>query len=125
MGFFYETAAPDRYDLLKHFAKSNRLSMTESETILWEALRKEIRGFHFRRQHPIGDYIADFVCLSCNLVIEVDGAYHEQPLQQVDDEVRTRFLTSRGFTVIRIWNEEIKNDLPEVIERIKNYLYNE
>ena len=54
----------DRYDLLKEFAKHNRKEMTQSETVLWNALRKEIRGIKFRRQHPIGDYIADFLCLT-------------------------------------------------------------
>jgi len=69
----YVTAAPDRYDLLKEFARFNRREMTKTETILWNVLRSEFRGLKFRRQHPIGDYIADFLCLSEKLVIEVDG----------------------------------------------------
>ncbi len=70
----YATAAPDRYNLLKEFAKKNRKEMTRSETTLWNALRKLACGFRFRRQHPIGDFIADFICLERRLVIEVDGA---------------------------------------------------
>ena len=58
MSYDYETAAPDRYELLKDFAKYNRREMTESETVLWNALRKIKAGVRFRRQHPIGDYIS-------------------------------------------------------------------
>ncbi len=118
----YKTAAPDRYDILRDFAKKNRMQMTESEEVLWNALRKEIQGHKFRRQHPIGDYIADFVCLPKKLVIEVDGGYHEIPQQQQDDEVRTLFLESKGYTVIRFKNEEVGDNLREVILKIKEKL---
>ena len=119
----YETAAPDRYEILKDFARDNRCAMTESETLLWNALRKEIQGCKFRRQHPIGDYIADFICLSEKIVIEVDGGYHEQPVQQVDDQLRTEFIESRGFRVIRFKNEEVNSNLNDVITRIKEEIY--
>ena len=125
MSFHYETAAPDRYELLKDFAKKNRREMTESERLLWEALRKLNCGYHFRRQHPIGDYIADFICIKKMLVIEVDGGYHNEPIQQQDDQVRTDYLESKGYTVIRFKNEEINNNLQEVIIRIKKQLFNE
>ncbi|UKK51746.1 endonuclease domain-containing protein [Prevotella sp. E13-17] len=125
MGYHYETAAPDRYELLKDFAKKNRGEMTESERVLWEALRKLNCGYHFRRQHPIGDYIADFICIKKMLVIEVDGGYHNEPRQLQDDLNRTEFLESKGFTVIRFKNEEIGNDLKTVIIRIKELLFNE
>ena len=125
MGFHYETAAPDRYELLKEFAKNNRREMTESERVLWEALRKLKCGYHFRRQHSIGDYIADFICLKKNLVIEVDGGYHAEPIQQQNDQWRTDYLESKGYTVIRFKNEEISNNLHEVIMRLKEVLFNE
>ena len=67
----------------------------------------------------IGDYIADFVCLSEMLIIEVDGAYHTEPLQREDDERRTRHLQQMGFHVIRFTNEEILCNIEEVIEKIK------
>ncbi len=98
--------------------------MTHSETILWNALRKEIQGLRFRRQHPIGDYIADFVCLPVKLVIEVDGGYHENPEQQQEDQARTLFIESKGYTVIRFNNEEVDSDINNVISRIKNELNN-
>ena len=125
MGFYYETAAPDRYELLKDFAKNNRRELTECESVLWEALRKLKCGYHFRRQHPIGDYIADFICLEKELVFEVDGGYHNEPRQQQNDQWRTESMESKGYTVIRFSNEEISNNLSEDIMRIKEQLFNE
>lgn len=118
------TAAPDRYDLLKEFARNNRREMTMSETILWNALRSDFRGIKFRRQHPIGDYIADFLCLSEKLVIEVDGGYHIEPQQQQEDQWRTEYLQSKGYHVIRFKNEDVDTDVKSVIRRIKEELIN-
>ncbi|MBR4729177.1 MAG: endonuclease domain-containing protein [Prevotella sp.] len=125
MSYDYETAAPDRYELLKDFARHNRREMTESETVLWNALRNMKAGVRFRRQHPIGDYIADFICLPAKLVIEVDGGYHQEPQQQELDQQRTEFLVNKGYQVIRIKNEEISNDLNEVVMRIKAEVLNQ
>lgn len=124
MSYKYETAAPDRYDLLKTFAKYNRREMTQSETILWKALRKELRAYRFRRQHPIGDYIADFVCLSRRLIVEVDGGYHDTCEQQDDDQMRTDYLNQMGFEVMRFKNEEVDFDVKAVISMIKEKLIN-
>ena len=118
----FETASPDRYDILKAYARQNRREMTESETVLWNALRNEFRGVKFRRQHPIGDYIADFLCLKAKLVIEVDGGYHDKPQQQLEDQWRTEFLQSKGYRVIRFTNEEVSSQLKGVISRIKEEL---
>jgi very-short-patch-repair endonuclease len=118
----HQTASPDRYGLLRDFARQNRREMTESETVLWNALRNEFRGIKFRRQHPIGDYIADFLCLKAKLVIEVDGGYHDKPQQQLEDQWRTEFLQSKGYRVIRFTNEEVSSQLKGVISRIKEEL---
>ena len=118
----HQTASPDRYDILKAYARQNRREMTESETVLWNALRNEFRGIKFRRQHPIGDYIADFLCLKAKLVIEVDGGYHDKPQQQLEDQWRTEFLQSKGYRVIRFTNEEVSSQLKGVISRIKEEL---
>ena len=91
-GFGYKTSSPDRYSLLKDFAKSNRKSMTDAEIILWQYLRRLPSTFHFRRQHVIEDYIADFVSLERSLIIEIDGGYHSQSLQIEKDEYRTKGL---------------------------------
>ncbi|MBR1933949.1 MAG: endonuclease domain-containing protein [Prevotella sp.] len=118
----HETAAPDRYDLLKAYARHNRHEMTESEQTLWAALRKEFGGIKFRRQHPIGDYIADFLCLTRKLVIEVDGGYHNDPQQRIEDVWRTEFLESKNYRVLRFTNEEVNTDTRGVISRIKEEL---
>ena len=118
----HQTASPDRYGLLRDFARQNRREMTESEIVLWNALRNEFRGIKFRRQHPIGDYIADFLCLKAKLVIEVDGGYHDKPQQQLEDQLRTEFLQSKGYRVIRFTNEEVSSQLKGVISRIKEEL---
>ncbi len=98
--------------------------MTDAERAMWNVLRGNIPGFRFRRQHPIGDYIVDFVCLPKRLVIEVDGGYHSEPRQVDDDEVRSMNLNSWGYNVVRFSNEEVLYDTDKVIERIKNQLYN-
>ena len=74
------------------------------------------------RQHIIGDYIVDFVCEDDGLVIEVDGGYHSEPQQAQDDELRTQFLESMGFRVIRFSNDEILDDVETVVERIEKEL---
>ena len=122
MSYGYQTASPDRYDILKGFARGNRKETTPSERVLWDALRKSLEGWKFRRQHPIADYIADFVCLSRKLVVEVDGEYHHSEEQQHDDTVRTHYLQQMGFRVIRFSNKEIDTDTKSVILRIKEAL---
>lgn len=72
----------------------------------------------FRRQHIIGDYIADFVCLAKQLIVEVDGAYHNRAAQTVSDEQRTNDLKQLGFRVIRLSNEEITTNINKVVDRI-------
>ncbi len=116
----YMTAAPDRYALLKAFARENRNKMTPSESLLWEYLKNHISGHHFRRQHIIGDYIVDFACLSSRLIVEIDGGYHSEPRQAAEDALRTKRLTMMGYRVIRFSNEQITSNIEEVITAIKN-----
>ena len=125
MGHQNETAAPDRYDILKRFAKENRHNMTLAEKILWEELRNNKTGYKFRKQHPIGDYIADFICIEKKLVIEVDGGYHNTLEQQQDDAVRTIDIEKMGYSVIRFTNDEVEKQVATIILRIKEKLYNE
>lgn len=120
----YETANPDRYGLLKEFARKNRAGMTPCEKVLWEKLRKLFCGIKFRRQHPIADYIADFICLERKLIIEVDGKYHESPEQKAHDEIRTHDLEAYGYTILRFTNEDITYRLQTVINHIKDYVLN-
>ena len=117
----YKTASPDRYGLLKTFARENRKNPTLAETVLWEHLRKEIGGVKFLRQHVIGDYIVDFVSRHDGLIIEVDGAYHAEPRQAHDDRLREEDLERMGYHVLRFSNEEVLYDTENVISRIEQY----
>ena len=99
--------------------------MTIAEKILWEELRNNKTGCKFRKQHPIGDYIADFICIEKRLIIEVDGGYHNSMEQQQNDAVRTIDIEKMEYSVIRFTNEEVEKHLPTVIMRIKETLYNE
>ncbi len=115
----YRTAHPDTYALLKAYSLENRHDMTDAESVLWEQLKSKQLGAKFRRQHVIGDYIADFVCLSHHLVVEVDGEYHDDEKQKQIDQVRTDYLNSVGFNVIRFTNNQIFFDTDDVLNKIK------
>ncbi|MFC2505018.1 MAG: leucine--tRNA ligase, partial [Capnocytophaga ochracea] len=119
--FGYMTSG-DNFHFLEQKAKEMRENMTEAETVLWEALKSKHIGDKFRRQHIIGNFIADFVCLSKRLVIEVDGGYHTDYTQQGLDEGRAEELKQLGFEVIRFTNEEVLNNLDKVIHQITEKL---
>ena len=119
-GAYRETADPRYYELLKKFSLENRKNPTEAENILWQLLRKDQTGFKIRRQHAIGLYIADFVCLQKGLVIELDGNHHK--LNKEADDERTEALNYFGFDVIRITNEEVLSNANDVFEKIKEKL---
>ena len=123
MGYDYQTADPGLYKLLKDFARQNRNHPTEAEALLWEYLSANRLGVRFKRQHIIGDYIADFVCLSHKLVIELDGGYHRLDSQQISDTQRTQWLETKGFRVIRFTNQELFNNIDKVLETIEENLY--
>ena len=110
------------YPLLWAFAKENRNNPTEAESLLWFYLSNKQLGVRFRRQHIIGQYIADFACLEKMLIIELDGGYHSLPEQQISDEQRTANLQERGYRVIRFTNEELFNGIDLVLTKIKNAL---
>ena len=120
--YAYMTASPDRYGLLKQFAKENRQNMTVAERYLWDHLRDYQHTYHFRRQHIIGDYIVDFVSLEYKLVIEVDGGYHAERQQMEDDARRTEDLNHMGFDVVRFTNEEVLFDTGKTLERLRKIL---
>lgn len=115
-----ETADKKVWHILKEFGRDNRKNQTEAETIIWNEVRDSKLGYKIRRQHAIGTFIADFVCLDKALVIEIDGDYHEQ--QKEYDEARTAFLESEGFSVIRFTNEDVIKKLGDVLTSIKNKL---
>lgn len=117
--FGYQTADPSLYQLLKIYSEENRKNPTEAESVLWHVLRGNAMNIHFRRQHIIGDYIVDFVCIDKKVVVEVDGEYHNEYEQQIDDQVRMNWLMSRGFNVIRFTNAEVLADTDAVVSKIK------
>lgn len=124
MAYKYVTASPDRYALLKGFAKENKKFPTEAESMLWAILSHKRTGYKFNRQHVIGDYIVDFVCLEKDLVIEVDGGYHSELKQMIYDEDRTAALERIGFDVIRFTNDEVLSQYDRVLNQITEYLNN-
>jgi len=94
-----------------------RKEPTPAERKLWSVLRNDQLGVSFRRQHAIGNYVPDFVCIKKKLIIELDGSQH---LEQEDyDKERTRFLESQGYKVIRFWNNSVMNDMNAVIKSIQ------
>ena len=110
------------YPLLWKFAKENRNNPTEAERLLWLYISNKQLGVRFRRQHIIGQYIADFACLEKMLVIELDGGYHSLPEQLISDEQRTADLQEMGYRVIRFTNEELFQGIDLVLTKIKNAL---
>ena len=98
-----------------------RNAPTDPERLLWRHLKsRQIDGCKFRRQHPYGDYILDFVCLERQLVVELDGSQHFDAAAY--DEKRSRFLQSAGFAILRFWNNEVFNELDGVLEVIRREL---
>ena len=114
----WATADALAYTTVEDNAIENRKKMTVAEQALWEQLRSNKLGVHFRRQHVIGMYIADFVSLKNHLIIEVDGEYHSTPEQLLLDAERTRYLQGKGFRVIRFNNQEIQTDIESVMSKI-------
>src|SRR5208283_2551852 len=89
------------------------------ERELWRHLHgRRFAKYKFRRQQPIGTFIADFVCFTLKLVVEVDGGYHDKPEQQKLDDLRAAYLRESSFTVIRFSNDEVLRAMPDVLDRI-------
>ena len=118
----YETADASLYKVLQERALQHRNYPTQAEAVLWEYLKGNRLGAKFRRQHLIGQYIPDFVCLSKQLIIEVDGGYHFIGDQPSSDEQRTAYLESFGYHVIRFTNEEVLADTQNVLQKIRHIM---
>jgi leucyl-tRNA synthetase/very-short-patch-repair endonuclease len=118
---YRETADPVYYEQLKDFSRANRKTPTEAENILWQLLRKDQTGYKIRRQHAIGQFIADFVSLEKGLIIELDGHHHK--LIEEAEEARTDILNQLGFEVIRFTNDEVIGNPQKVADEIKQKLH--
>ena len=104
--------------MFRNRAKELRNQATRAERLLWWHLcEKKVLGFKFRRQHPLGPYILDFVCLSKKIIIELDGESHKA--QRIYDAERSRWLLLNGFKVLRFWNNDVMKSPFSVVDRIK------
>ena len=100
-------------------ARRLRRQLTDSEQVLWSALRdSRMQGIKFRRQHPFGPYVLDFFCVNAQLAVELDGGIHDQPEQKDYDNERTAFLEANGLRIMRFRNEEIADNLDGVMRAI-------
>ncbi len=107
----------------KHNAIELRKEPTPAEVKLWSRIRNDQLGVNFRRQHAVGNYIPDFVCIQKKLIIELDGSQH---LEQVEyDEERTKYLESLDYRVIRFWNSQVMSDIDGVILAISYAVEND
>jgi len=97
-------------------ARRLRRTMTDAERRLWSHLRnRTLLGYKFRRQAPVGHYVADFACMQCRLIVEVDGGQHGAC---VADAVRTQALQAEGYRVLRFWNNDVLLRTQAVLEQI-------
>ncbi len=119
----YITANPLTYGTIKEFRDELKQNPTKAEELLWQHLRNKKTGHKIRRQHIIDNYIADFVCLTKRVIIEIDGQIHET--QQAEDRCRTFNLNMRNFKVIRFTNEELFVNTQRVANQIKMVLDSE
>ena len=103
---------------IRDAARALRKEMTPAETLLWKAVRRGgLDGISFRRQHAVGRFILDFYAPQHKLGIEVDGEVHDS--QRERDAERSEMLALREIRIVRFRNEEVENDLPRVLERIR------
>jgi very-short-patch-repair endonuclease len=99
------------------FARELRKNSTLAERVLWKYLRnRQITGHKFRRQYPIDHYIVDFLCLEKQLIVEIDGGQHARQVE--DDTRRSEHLKSKGYRIIRFWNNEVLQNITGVLEVI-------
>ncbi len=99
-------------------ARALRREMTPAEKFLWPCLRFRNMHVHFRRQHPIGNYIVDFCCVKAKLIVEIDGDTHDEQVEY--DAERTQWLnTQKGYRVMRFTNEEVFQHLERIVQEIE------
>jgi very-short-patch-repair endonuclease len=95
-----------------------RCAQTAPEELFWQRVRQKQLGVKFRRQHGIGDYIVDFYCAECSLIIEIDGGSHFSSDGQEYDKERDAFLQSKGLTILRFTNRQIMNEMDNVLSEL-------
>ncbi|RJF85361.1 endonuclease domain-containing protein [Sphingomonas cavernae] len=96
-------------------AREFRRALSLPEGLLWRELRQQPGGFKFRRQHPAGPFVLDFICLSAKVAIEIDGAAHDVGAKPASDEARDAWLDNQGFKTLRIPARDVLADLGAVV----------
>jgi len=105
---------------LKQLSRQLRKNMTDAEKHLWAKIRmKQLKGYQFYRQKPIGDYIVDFFCPKEKLVVEIDGSQHLSDETVEYDRIRDEYLSSLGLRVLRFTNTDVLKHVEGVVERIE------
>jgi len=97
-------------------ARAQRRAMSPPEAKLWALLRRSPAGVKFRRQHPIGPYVADFYCARAKLVIEIDGRVHDNPQAQGRDEMRDKYMEGLGLRIVRVPAADVLADSAAVAD---------
>ena len=104
---------------LESYRKTLRKNLTPAEAFLWKQLKhRKFKGRKFRRQHSIGNFIVDFYCAKEQLIIELDGEVHNNPLAEENDKIRTEKLEALGFKVLHFENKMVFDFLPSVLKEI-------
>jgi len=110
-----------RNRLAQQRARRLRKSSTDTERVLWYHLRRrQLAGYRFRRQVPVGSYIVDFACLEAKLIVEVDGSQHQE--FGAYDRNRDQYLRRCGLVVLRFWDNDVLTQTQSVLEAISNAL---
>jgi len=102
-------------------ARRLRRDLSLPEALLWRELRRRAGGVKFRRQHPVGPYICDFACVEAGVIVELDGSQHVERSDY--DFCRDAFLGSRGFRVLRFWNNDVQSQTQAILETIYEALH--
>ena len=106
------------------YARMLRQAQTHAEELMWQELRNRKLGVKFRRQHPISDYVVDFYCSDKSLIVEIDGAIHNDTEIEKKDKEREDILISLGYRILRFTNDEVENDIFKVLKSIRNEISN-
>jgi len=110
---------------VRQYAKKLRGDMTQAEIILWSRLRRrQLDGWQFRRQLPIGRFIVDFACPQAKVAVEVDGATHSSDREQAYDAERQKLIETQGWTVLRVSNTDVYENLDGVLQTVLEALFN-
>ncbi len=106
-------------------ARKLRKNQTPQERKMWNLLRnRQFHNLEFRRQFPMENYVADFLCKKEKIIIEIDGSQHNLEENILKDELRTKFFETKGYRIIRFWNNDIDNNIEGVFLELEKFIFN-